>query len=124
MVAHACAAPPCKGAGNRPLAVGSYVVMGGTDRVQTRQAPLTPHTWHDHGEPAQVGCGDQGWDDQAVICADPDPRYSMDTMSAVIMAQEGAWASLRSRVRKTGRISQGLEVGLGRAVCPSPVDVR
>ena len=117
-VASACDAPPCNGAGNRPLQVGSFVVMGGTDRVQTRQAPLTPHTWHDHGEPADVGCGDEGWDDQVVICADLTPAYSETKWGGSLASAEAAWAEVVDTVRKHSRVTAGLAQGLGRSVCP------
>jgi hypothetical protein len=113
-----CASPPCMGAGNRALRVGSYVVLGGTSRVQTRQAPLTPHTWHDHGEPADVGCGDEGWDDQVVICADPDPAYGSDDPSQALIDADRAWAFVAGAVRRSGRVTEGLAQGLGRVVCP------
>ena len=47
-IAAACEVPPCRGAGRRPLTEGHYIVAGGTARLQTRQAPLTPHTLLDH----------------------------------------------------------------------------
>lgn len=115
-VAAACPDPPCLAAGARPLEVGHLVVAGGTGRLQTRQAPLTPHTWHDHGQPDPLGCDVLGHDDQPVICADPDPRYLSpddDTRAA-----EAAWASLVDLTRRTGRMTSMLEAGLGRTVCP------
>lgn len=60
-VASACAQPPCKAAGNRPLQAGMFLVLGGTGRLQTRQAPLTPHTWHDHGRPTPTGRAVMRW---------------------------------------------------------------
>jgi len=117
-VASACAKPPCKGAGNRVLKVGAFVVAGGTNRVQTRQAPLTPHTWHDHGEPADPGCGDQGWDDQVAICATPDARYDQPAWPVALEAAESAWAAFGAATRAQGRITDGIAQGLGRPVCP------
>lgn len=117
-VAAACDAPPCKGAGNRALKVSSYVVMGGTDRVQTRQAPLTPHTWHDHGEPADVGCGDEGWDDQVVICADLTPDYNGPKWPESLVRAEGAWGEVVAAVRESSRVTAGVAQGLGRSICP------
>ena len=117
-VARACDMPPCKGAGNRPVEVGSYVVLGGTNRVQTRQAPLTPHTWHDHGEPADVGCGDEGWDDQVVICAEPDLAYAKPDLPRKLRDGEAAWSRVVDSVRAHGRVTDGLAQGLGRPVCP------
>ncbi len=53
-----------------------YLVAGGTRRIQTRQAPYTPHTYHDHGQVSGPGgCDAWGWDDGPAVCADPDPRY-------------------------------------------------
>ena len=57
------------------LALAGLVVLGGTGRRQTRQAPLTPHTWHDHGRPAPTGCDAMGHDDQPAICATPSPAW-------------------------------------------------
>ncbi|MCB9795479.1 MAG: DUF547 domain-containing protein [Alphaproteobacteria bacterium] len=80
--ANACDREGCTAAGGRALLTPEgapgirYLVAGGTRRVQTRQAPYTPHTWHDHGEPGQAGCDDWGWDDGPAVCGDPDPRYS------------------------------------------------
>jgi hypothetical protein len=108
-VAHACSTPPCLGAGNRPLKAGAYVVAGGTGRVQTRQAPLTPHTWHDHGDATVDACGFQGWDDQPVICADPGPDSG---------AASKAWAEFLSDVRRTDSIRSAISGALGGAICP------
>jgi len=105
----ACADKPCRGAGNRPLTEGMYIVAGGTDRAQTRQAPMTPHTWHDHGEPTQDACGFHGWDDQPVICADP----GLDEPSAA-----GAWAAFLSDVRENASIRAAISKAVGRPICP------
>jgi len=114
-VAAACESPPCRGAGNNLLTAGHYVVMGGTGRLQTRQAPLTPHTWHDHGRPVATGCDRMGHDDQPLICATPDPAYANGEVDA---EAEAAWAQLVAIARDTGRMSAVLETGLGRPVCP------
>ena len=106
---NACPSPPCRGAGNRPLTEGMYIVAGGTDRAQTRQAPHTPHTWHDHGEPTQDSCGFHGWDDQPVICADP---------GADSPAAEAAWNVFVSEVRGTGSLRQAISTAAGRPICP------
>jgi hypothetical protein len=108
-VAHACPAPPCLGAGNLPLKAGAYVVAGGTGRAQTRQAPLTPHTWHDHGDATVDACGFQGWDDQPIICADLGP----DTPST-----SKAWEEFLSTVRRTSSIRSAISSALGGAICP------
>lgn len=69
-----------------------YVVAGGTHRNQTRQAPHTPHTWHDHGQATgHSGCDDWGWDDGAVVCADPDPRYAACAADPRGPGCEAAW---------------------------------
>ncbi|MCB9795747.1 MAG: DUF547 domain-containing protein [Alphaproteobacteria bacterium] len=107
--ANACDRPGCTAAGGRPLANpdGSpairYLVAGGTRRVQTRQAPYTPHTWHDHGEPGQAGCDDWGWDDGPAVCGDPDPRYlrcgeePAGEGCAELALSEARWAALLER---------------------------
>ncbi len=110
-VAHACPEPPCLAAGDRPLRAGAWVVAGGTRRLQTRQAPLTPHTWHDHGEPNPAGCDAMGEDDQPVICADP---------TGTTPEAEARWAALVEVARRTGSMTATLEAGLGRPVCPAP----
>lgn len=109
-VAHACDTPPCKGAGNRPLAEGALVVAGGTNRSQTRQAPFTPHTWHDHGEPTVDACGFDGWDDQPVFCSDPGPESEASSV---------AWNRFRATVVKTGSMRTAISNALGREICPS-----
>ena len=114
-VAGACPEPPCLGAGNQPLSEGHFVVAGGTGRLQTRQAPLTPHTWHDHGQPDPAGCDVLGHDDQPVICATPDARYRAPDPAAV--PGEAAWAALVALARRTGSMTAVLEEGLGRSVC-------
>ncbi len=116
-VANACDEPPCRAAGSRTLAEGMYVVMGGTDRVQTRQAPLTPHTWHDHGDPVAAPCDNRGWDDQPLVCATPSPLYDAQPMSAELSAQEAAWRQFVDVARSTGQMANALSFGLGRSVC-------
>jgi len=108
-VASACETPPCRGAGGRSLAAGSLIVAGGTNRVQTRQAPFTPHTWHDHGEPTVDACGFHGWDDQPVICADPVP---------VTATQAAAWERFRQSVVETGSLRAAISKALGGPICP------
>ncbi len=108
-IANACPSPPCRGAGNRELTEGMYIVAGGTDRAQTRQAPHTPHTWHDHGEPTQDSCGFHGWDDQPVICADPGPEEP---------AAAAAWASFIAEVRESGSLRRAISTAAGRPICP------
>ena len=95
-------------AGNRESTEGMYIVAGGTDRAQTRQAPHTPHTWHDHGEPTQDSCGFHGWDDQPVICADPGPEEP---------AAAAAWASFIAEVRELAAAVGHLDC-CGRPICP------
>jgi hypothetical protein len=104
----ACEQPPCRGAGSRVLQAGSYVVMGGTNRVQTRQAPYTPHTWHDHGEATVDACGFDGWDDQPVICADPGTGDAVANTS---------YAAFREKVNKGGSMGESLSDALGEALC-------
>ena len=108
-IASACPKPPCRGAGNRLLTVGMYIVAGGTDRAQTRQAPHTPHTWHDHGDPTQDSCGFHGWDDQPVICADPGP----DTAASRL-----AWKAFVDEVRETGSLRKAISTAAGHPICP------
>ncbi len=115
-VAHACDQPPCRGAGRRLLQPGALVVGGGTGRLQTRQAPLSPHTWHDHGTPSPAGCDDMGHDDQPLICADPDPGWA--TGAPRLAAEEAAWQALRAHTLATGRMTPMLSAGRGFAVCP------
>lgn len=118
-VAHACASPPCKAAGNRPLAPGMLVVLGGTDRVQTRQAPRTPHTWHDHGRAVQEGCEAMGHDDQPAVCATPDPGWGRHEPH--LIEGERRWRRLEAIARESGRMQDVLDAGLGRDTCPSSV---
>ena len=119
-IARACDSPPCRGAGNRPLTEGHYVVAGGTARVQTRQAPLTPHTWHDHGVPNPEGCDAMGHDDQVAICAEPAPAYGgLLGLDDDAKAGEEGWAALVALARETASMTQTLEAGLGEAVCPA-----
>ena len=108
-VASACPEPPCLGAGNRPLGVGMYIVSGGTGRVQTRQAPFTPHTWHDHGEATVGACGFSGWDDQPVICSDP---------TIPTPEQNKAWAEFLGLIQASGKMRASLSAALGRKICP------
>lgn len=106
--AHACPEPPCLAAGGRPLVdaqgqpVVRYLVAGGTSRQQTRQAPYTPHTWHDHGDPGDgSGCDAWGWDDGPAICATPDARYTTCAADpsgpgcAELRLAEARWEALR-----------------------------
>ncbi len=112
-----------------------YVVAGGTRRMQTRQAPYTPHTFHDHGHPGgRDGCDAWGWDDQAAVCADPDPRYAAcaadprDPACAEVRAFEAAWRDLLDHCRGA-RMTECLEYGLsmveGRPVdiCDAPAEL-
>jgi len=107
-VRSACPSPPCKGAGNRALTVGMYVVAGGTDRAQTRQAPMTPHTWHDHGEPTVDACGFHGWDDQPVICSDPISPTA---------EQASAWSQFVENIRKTKSVRKAISTASGGPIC-------
>ncbi len=116
-VAAACPAPPCLGAGNKALVAGAFVVAGEVPPADP-PGPLTPHTWHDHGEPNPQGCDEMGHDDQPVICASPDSRYRQPDPS--VDAQEAAWGLLRDRLLQTGSMTALLETGLSRAVCPPP----
>jgi hypothetical protein len=75
---------------SRPLGVA---VLGGTGRLQTRQLPLSPHTWHDHGAPTPAGCDAMGHDDQPALCADPDPRWALAD-PALLDESRGALAAL------------------------------
>lgn len=113
-VARACDQPPCRAAGRRPLTEGMLIVAGGTNRLQTRQAPLTPHTWHDHGTPNPDGCDAMGHDDQPIICADPHPDWATDAGRGA----QAAWTGLVETARQRGSMTAFLETGLGRAVCP------
>jgi hypothetical protein len=118
-IAHACDEPPCRGAGQRPLTEGQYIVAGGTARVQTRQAPLTPHTWHDHGVPNPEGCDAMGHDDQVAICADLDPGYGgWGGPSGGLAEGEVAWGALVELARSRRSMTLVLETGLGESVCP------
>ncbi|MFM2247491.1 MAG: hypothetical protein RL071_3565, partial [Pseudomonadota bacterium] len=114
----ACPAPPCRAAGNRPLRPGMFVVLGGTGRLATRQLPLSPHTWHDHGAPAPAGCDAMGHDDQPAVCADPDPAWRAPTPA--LAAEEARWQAIVDEARRSGSMTAALERGLGRAVCPAP----
>ncbi len=110
----------CVGAGGHRIQEGDLIVAGGTRRVLTRQAPLTPHTWHDHGQPSVEGCtGDLVWDDQPVICADPDPRYadSVGEWSLARRRQEAAWRQLVEVGRSEGLMAEVLTAALGPDWC-------
>ncbi len=117
---------PCRASGGARLderhADGTfkvnYLVAGGTRRVQTRQAPYTPHTYHDHGQvTGSDGCDAWGWDDGPAICADPDARWG---------AEEGrAWAAAWSELvasclgeRMTTCMNAGFQHATG-----DPVDI-
>ena len=104
----ACESTGCNAAGNRRLRPGMLIVMGGTSRFQTRQAPLTPHTWHDHGDATPEACGFQGWDDQPVICSDPGPPDA---------AGEANWDRFIRTVKEKKRTDHALSKWLGKPVC-------
>jgi hypothetical protein len=112
----ACDDIPCKGAGNLDLEEGHLVVAGGTNRLQTRQAPLTPHTWHDHGHPNPEGCDDMGHDDQPVICADPDPGYAGE-LPGRLQRVELDWERFRWRAATSKSLGASLEEATGAPVC-------
>lgn len=116
MVAAACDSPPCRAAGNRLLEPGMLLVLGGTGRLQTRQAPLTPHTWHDHGRPVPSGCDDMGHDDQPAICADPSGGWGRH--DAALTEGEARWRALVRVARETGRMDRMLDTAVGGASCP------
>ncbi len=115
-VSAACDQPPCKAAGNRVLAAGMWVVLGGTGRLQTRQAPLTPHTWHDHGRPTPTGCDAMGHDDQPAICASPSPGWGRHDFA--LIEGEAGWQRLVDLARSTGRMDRMLDVAVGGPSCP------
>ena len=139
LIAWACApGRACRASGSARLdateADGSlsltYVVAGGTHRVQTRQAPYTPHTFHDHGQVIDSGgCDSWGWDDGPAVCATPD-RRSLDCPShpeteecKAYALEEARWAALRSYC--TGKtmtecLNRGLSAATGEKVnvCP------
>ncbi len=96
-----------------------YIVAGGTHRIQTRQAPYTPHTFHDHGQVTGAeGCDDWGWDDGVAVCAEPDPRYRLcasqpgDDSCRALRRQELLWQKLLSRC-KNHRMTECLSWGVG-----------
>ena len=105
-----------------------YLVAGGTRRMQTRQAPYTPHTYHDHGQVSGAGgCDKWGWDDGPAVCATPDARYDRCPADPdgpgcrELQAQEQAWEGLLAFCRgkhMTECLSRGLS-----AVTGEPVDV-
>ena len=105
----ACGSTGCNAAGNRQLKPGMLIVMGGTSRFQTRQAPLTPHTWHDHGEATPDACGFQGWDDQPAICADPGPIND---------EAEAKWTQFTNLVKQSQKTEFALSKWTGEEVCP------
>ena len=137
LVSWACAeGRPCRASGGARLdareADGNlslrYIVAGGTHRVQTRQAPYTPHTFHDHGQPSgPAGCDTWGWDDGAAVCASEDARYQACAASPTrpecleLQEQEAAWADLLAHCQGR-RITECLNHGLTR-LRGSPVDV-
>ena len=88
--------------------------------LQTRQAPLTPHTWHDHGEPVAEGCDAMGHDDQPVICATPHLRYASpsEEEAAAVSAEEAAWRAQVAPVREHRSLTRFLEDALERPICP------
>lgn len=135
--AHACPqGQRCRAAGGRDLLRSDgtlavrYIVAGGTRRVQTRQAPYTPHTWHDHGEASgPEGCDDWGWDDGPAVCGEPDERYQRcpqdpDGPGCQELAQaEARWQALVTLCRgqsMTSCINRGLSEVRGEEVdiCP------
>jgi hypothetical protein len=139
LVAWACEeGRPCKASGNARLdarkADGSlsltYVVAGGTHRVQTRQAPYTPHTFHDHGQVIDSGgCDSWGWDDGPAVCATPDanstecPKDPNSPACIQFALEEARWAALVDYC--TGRsmtdcLNRGLSAATGELVdvCP------
>lgn len=107
-----------------------FVVAGGTRRIQTRQAPFTPHTYHDHGQVSGAGgCDAWGWDDGPAVCATPDERYTRCHQDPTglgcraLQAQEQAWQGLLSSCRgkhMTECLSRGLSAVTGESVnvCP------
>ncbi len=109
----------CQGAGGRTLGEGDRIVLGGTRRVLTRQAPLTPHTWHDHGLPGGEGSctNDLVWDDQPAICAAPDPRWLEARRPADLAQGQEAWMRLVGVAREEGSMEAVLRAGLGRSWC-------
>lgn len=116
-VAAACEHPPCRGAGNRLLTEGMFIVLGGTGRLQTRQAPLTPHTWHDHGRPTPTGCDAMGHDDQVAICAAPDLGWGAG--AEALVAAEARWQKLVDVAVASGRMDQMLDAAVGGRACPA-----
>ncbi len=139
LTAWACARPEgCPASGGAKLderrAGGSYktkyLVAGGTRRLQTRQAPFTPHTYHDHGQVSGPdGCDKWGWDDGPAVCADADERYARCVTEPdgegcrELHAQELAWRGLLEFCRgrhMTECLSRGLSAVTGEAVdvCP------
>ena len=107
-----------------------YLVAGGTHRVQTRQAPFTPHTFHDHGQAVDSGgCDSWGWDDGPAVCATPNSALvscadnSDDPACQALQDQEAAWQELRQWCvgkRMTECLNRGLTALRGEEVdiCP------
>jgi hypothetical protein len=62
-----------------------------------------------------------GWDDQPVICADPDSRYLPGPVPPALMEAEAAWARLVLVARQTASMTATLEAGLGEEVCDEEV---
>ena len=139
LVAWACAeGRACRASGNARLDAREpsgefsvrYVVAGGTHRVQTRQAPYTPHTFHDHGQVIDSsGCDSWGWDDGPAVCATPDSRTlecadSPDREDCKQLAiEEARWEALLKACRgqrMTDCLNRGLSAAEGRIidVCP------
>ncbi len=103
-----------------------YIVAGGTRRVQTRQAPYTPHTFHEHGQvTGEGGCDAWGWDDGPAICASPDPLYAACRSDpgapacAPLAEREAAWEALEGYCqgrRMTACLNRGLSDIKGQPV--------
>ena len=107
-----------------------YVVAGGTHRIQTRQAPYTPHTFHDHGQVIDSsGCDSWGWDDGPAVFATPDPRISRCAVNpigeecaqlALEEARWSAWRAFCTNRSMTDCLTRGLSAIAGEIVdvCP------
>ena len=103
-----------------------YIVAGGTRRVQTRQAPYTPHTFHEHGQvTGEGGCDAWGWDDGPAVCATPDPRYAVCRRNPAapgcqeIAGWETAWSELTDYCQgryMTACLNKGLTAVKGEPV--------
>jgi len=120
-LAQACTpqAGGCQGAGGRTLRAGDLVVGGGTRRVLTRQAPLTPHTWHDHGQPGGPGpcTNDLVWDDQPIICADPSADWLSTPRPSTLGDGQREWMRLVAVAQDEGTMAATLRAGLGSSWC-------